>query len=100
LDTFTTLGARPFAERCQRELAACGVSRAPAAVTGGQPLTPQELAVARLVAEGLTNRQVASELVVSVKTVEFHLGRVFAKLGLRTRAQLAAYVARHGLRQD
>jgi DNA-binding NarL/FixJ family response regulator len=43
---------------------------------------------------------VAAELVVSVKTVEFHLGRVFAKLGLRTRAQLAAHVGRHGLDQN
>jgi len=53
-------------------------------------LTPQELSIARLVASGRTNRQVAAELVVSVKTVEYHLAYVYGKLGLRSRHQLAA----------
>lgn len=57
-------------------------------------LTPQESAVAQLVADGMTNRQIATELVVSVKTVEYHLGHVFAKLGVQSRAQLAARLAR------
>ncbi|MDV9175114.1 helix-turn-helix transcriptional regulator, partial [Streptomyces sp. W16] len=56
-------------------------------------LTPQELAVARLVASGLTNRQVARELVISVKTVEYHLGRIFPKLGVDSRTRLAARLA-------
>lgn len=95
LDTFTTLGAEPFTVRCRRELLACGATRVAAASTSpGTHLTPQEAAVTRLVADGLTNREVAAELVVSVKTVEFHLGRVFAKLGVRSRSQLAAQVAR------
>jgi DNA-binding CsgD family transcriptional regulator len=93
LDTFVELGADPFADRCRRELLACGVTRIGARTPRGAALTPQEAAVARLVAEGLTNRQVAAELVVSVKTVEFHLGKVFSKLGVRTRSQLAAQVA-------
>ena len=51
-------------------------------------LTPGEQAVARLVATGRTNRQAAAELYVSVKTVEYHLGNIFAKLGIRSRKDL------------
>ena len=51
-------------------------------------LTPQEVSVARLVATGRTNRQVADELVVSVKTVEYHLGNLYGKLGIRSRQEL------------
>ena len=51
-------------------------------------LTPAEQAVARLVATGRTNRQTAAELYVSVKTIEFHLGHIFAKLGIRSRQDL------------
>ena len=51
-------------------------------------LTPAEQAVARLVATGRTNRQTAAELYVSVKTVEFHLGHIFDKLGIRSRKDL------------
>ncbi len=91
-ETFTALRARPFAARVDREVVACGGSRR----RGCTGLTPQETAVAGLVAAGLTNKQIAAELVVSVKTVEYHLGHVFAKLGMRSRAQLAAYLARGG----
>ncbi|MGW0199471.1 response regulator transcription factor, partial [Nonomuraea sp. NPDC003201] len=51
-------------------------------------LTPQEQAVARLVATGMTNRQVARELVLSVKTIEYHLGNAYAKLGVSSRVAL------------
>lgn len=51
-------------------------------------MTPQEAAVARLVAQGLSNRDVAEQLVVTVKTVEFHLGNLYRKLGVRSRTQL------------
>jgi DNA-binding NarL/FixJ family response regulator len=56
-------------------------------------LTAQELAVAQLVARGLSNRQVASELFVSVKTVQFHLTRIYSKLRIRSRVELAATYA-------
>lgn len=94
-DLLVPLEAKPDLERCDRELAACGLR--PAA-RREQPsdlavLTPQERAVARLVASGLTNRQVARELVISVKTVEYHLGRIFPKLGVDSRTRLAARLA-------
>ncbi|MEV6484063.1 AAA family ATPase [Streptomyces sp. NPDC051576] len=94
-DLLVRLDAKPDLERCERELAACGLRPA----TGERPtpdtavLTPQELAVARLVASGLTNRQVARELVISVKTVEYHLGRIFPKLGVDSRTRLATRLA-------
>jgi DNA-binding CsgD family transcriptional regulator len=87
-DAFARLGAVPFVERMEPELAACGLGPAIRAVRGPSDLTPQELAVARLVVRGLTNREVATELIVSVKTVEYHLANVFAKLGVRSRREL------------
>jgi DNA-binding NarL/FixJ family response regulator len=56
-------------------------------------LTPQELVVAHLVADGLSNRELASHLFVSIKTVEFHIHNIYAKLGIRSRVQLTNYVA-------
>jgi DNA-binding NarL/FixJ family response regulator len=56
-------------------------------------LTSAELALARLVAEGRSNRQAAAELVVSVKIIEHHLGRIYQKLDINSRTQLAAKVS-------
>ncbi|HEY3261173.1 MAG TPA: AAA family ATPase [Pseudonocardiaceae bacterium] len=89
-DRFSMLRARPYQERCERELVACGLSPAERRTFDPTRLTAQELAVARLVAEGLSNRQVAAELFVSIKTVQFHLTHVYAKLGIGSRAELAA----------
>jgi DNA-binding CsgD family transcriptional regulator len=55
-------------------------------------LTAQELAVARLVAAGMSNRQVATELFISIKTVQFHLTHIYSKLRLGSRTELAAYL--------
>jgi DNA-binding CsgD family transcriptional regulator len=84
------LGAVPYLERCDRELAACGLE--PRRKTGHvQPLlTPQELTVAHLVTQGATNREAAAELVLSVKAVEYHLSNIYRKLGIRSRTELAA----------
>ncbi|WP_131745068.1 LuxR family transcriptional regulator [Frankia sp. Cppng1_Ct_nod] len=85
------LGAKPYLIRCDRELAACG--RAPARRREPQPvesLTPQEQTVTSLVCSGMSNREIAAELVLSVKTIEYHLGNIYAKLGVRSRTQLAA----------
>jgi ATP/maltotriose-dependent transcriptional regulator MalT len=92
--TLAQLGARPYLERCERELATCGRT-SPARRLDPIGLTTQERAVARLAASGLTNRQVAQELAISVKTVEYHLGHVYAKLQVTSRTQLA-----HRLDQD
>ena len=62
-------------------------------------LTPAEQAVARLVAAGRSNRQAAAELYVSVKTVEFHLGHIFGKLGIRSRKDLMARIGAHPSRR-
>jgi DNA-binding CsgD family transcriptional regulator len=92
---FQALAASPYLERCERELAGCGRNPVQRRDSGGTSLTPQELAVARLVADGLTNRQMARELVVSVKTIEYHLSKVYSKLGVRSRAQLTARLLTH-----
>jgi DNA-binding CsgD family transcriptional regulator len=84
------LRARPFVERCEQELAACGLAPAKRSAFDPSRLTAQELAVARLVAVGMSNRQVASELFISIKTVQFHLTHIYAKLGVGSRAELAA----------
>jgi len=89
LRTFSNLGAQPFAIRTEQELDRCGL-RSQTCQTGPQAyLTPQELLVARLVVSGQLNREVAEELVVSVKTVEYHLRNTYNKLGIRSRRQLA-----------
>jgi DNA-binding CsgD family transcriptional regulator len=91
LDAFAALGAVPYAERAEAELAVCGLT--PRRRDAGLPLlSPREHAVARLVAEGLTNREIAERLFVSAKTVEYHLANAFTKLGVRGRAHLAARV--------
>jgi DNA-binding CsgD family transcriptional regulator len=83
------LGAAPAVLRCDEELAACGLTPGRAADRAPGALTPRELRVARLAASGMSNPQVAAELIVSLNTVEFHLRNVYAKLGIRSRAALA-----------
>lgn len=88
-DLYRALGARTYVERCDRELKAGGLHTARSA-QGLAQLTPQEQAVARLVASGATNGRTASELYISVKTVQYHLTHVYSKLGVRSRSELAA----------
>jgi DNA-binding CsgD family transcriptional regulator len=90
---FSGFGADPFVQACATELAALQVTAAtgsPAALLG---LSRSELAVARLAATGLTNREVASQLYVSVKTVEYHLRNTYIKLDITSRRALAALLA-------
>ncbi|MDT5094406.1 MAG: hypothetical protein QOH60_3769, partial [Mycobacterium sp.] len=63
--------------------------------SGWESLTPAERDVVKLVAEGLTNKEVAAQLFISPRTVQSHLAHVFAKLGVSTRTQLAQTAARH-----
>jgi ATP/maltotriose-dependent transcriptional regulator MalT len=86
--TLTSLNAGPDLGRTEQELAACGVAFT-RPTTRQFDLTVQELAVARLVAAGMTNRQAARELAISVKTVEYHLGRIYSKLNVASRVELA-----------
>jgi len=84
------MGARLWAERARAELERVG---------GRQPhsraeLTPSERRVAELAAEGLPNKEVAATLFVSVHTVEVHLSKAYAKLGVHSRTQLARQLAR------
>jgi DNA-binding CsgD family transcriptional regulator len=90
LATFESLGATPWAERALQELRATGVTaRARHDPTLTDQLTPQELRVALMVADGATIREAAGQLFLSPKTIEAHLTRVYRKLDVHNRAQLA-----------
>ena len=93
LDAFEGVGAVLWAERARNELRASGARARRRTPDTRDDLTPQERRVAALVAEGLTNREVAARLFLSPKTIETHLGNVYRKLGVRSRTQLARVVA-------
>ncbi|MFB4307279.1 LuxR C-terminal-related transcriptional regulator [Actinomadura sp. GTD37] len=92
-ETFGALGARPWADRAHAELRASGETRRRRSDTVDQ-LTPQELQVARLVAEGLTNREIAGRLFLSPRTISTHLYRIYPKVGVASRTELASLMAR------
>jgi DNA-binding CsgD family transcriptional regulator len=86
---FAMMGMSAFAGRAARELRTAGeTSRRPADSRKDSQLTPQEAHVARLAAEGLSNQEIATRLFISRHTVQYHLRKVFAKLGISSRAQL------------
>jgi len=89
---FEQLGAQPWILRTRRELQATGARLGPSPERPVQRLTPQELQVAIIAATGATNREIAASLFLSPKTVDFHLGKVYRKLEVRSRSQLAAYI--------
>ena len=89
---FSDLGADPYVQACAAELATLQVAAAEASPAALLGLSRAELAVARLVATGLTNREVAAELYVSVKTVEYHLRNSFIKLDISSRRELSALI--------
>jgi DNA-binding NarL/FixJ family response regulator len=91
------LGAEPLRREAAAALRVVGgraAERTVRAVGGGDGLTPRQLEIAQLVARGRSNREIAAALFLSEKTVENHLARAFAKLGVNSRAALAAAVAR------
>jgi DNA-binding CsgD family transcriptional regulator len=88
LGTFDDLGAAPWAERARTELRASGESARKRDDSVVTTLTAQERQIARHVAQGLTNREVAAQLFLSPRTVDFHLRNVFAKTGISSRGEL------------
>ncbi|MGH3838862.1 MAG: response regulator transcription factor, partial [Pseudonocardiaceae bacterium] len=94
LDFYLRTGAQRAASRVEAALRALGVrrrraGRVPRPSMGWESLTDSELGVARLAAEGLTNRQIGDRLFISRRTVGTHLAHIFQKLGINTRTQLA-----------
>lgn len=91
LSTFEAMGACGRVAQTAAELRASGERAGTGARSAGGPLTPQELQIARLAAQGLTNRQIAQRLSLAPRTVGSHLYRMFPKLGITSRTQLAAH---------
>ena len=89
-EAFSGFGAEAFAERARRELLATGETARPRTEVSRDQLTPQELQIARLAATRLTNPEIASQLFLSHRTVEYHLHKVFGKLGIGSRKELEA----------
>ena len=83
------MGADAFARRAERELLAAGGRAGKRTVDTLAQLTPQETQIARLAANGHTNREIAAQLFISPSTVEYHLRKAFRKLDVKSRTQLA-----------
>jgi DNA-binding CsgD family transcriptional regulator len=96
LETFERLGADPWTERARAELAASGETARRRDPYAAEQLTAQELQVALVVAQGATNKEAGASLFLSPKTIESHLGRVYRKLNVRSRTELAHLLAREG----
>jgi DNA-binding CsgD family transcriptional regulator len=92
-ETFERLGCEPLAARARGELRATGETMASTRSHSLASLTPQELAISRLVGEGASNRDAASVLYISPRTVEYHLHKIFTKLSVGSRTELAHLVA-------
>jgi DNA-binding CsgD family transcriptional regulator len=87
-EMFAAMGAEAFAERARRERVATGEKVRKRDVTTQDELTPQEAHIARLARDGRSNAEIGAELFLSVRTVEWHLRKVFIKLGVRSRKDL------------
>jgi DNA-binding CsgD family transcriptional regulator/tetratricopeptide (TPR) repeat protein len=98
-DMFVTIGMDAFAERARRELMATGEKVRRRSPETRDELTPQEEQVARLARDGLSNPEIGAQLFISAKTVEWHLGKVFTKLGVRSRRQLRTVLPTESGRQ-
>jgi len=89
VDRFDQLGLTPWAERARAELRASGETARRRDPSTRDQLTPQELHIAGLAAAGLTNPEIGAQLFLSPRTIDYHLRKVFTKLGISSRAELA-----------
>jgi DNA-binding CsgD family transcriptional regulator len=89
-ESFSRFGSEAFSERARRELQATGESARKRSVETRDDLTPQEAQIAQLARDGLSNPDIGAQLFISPRTVQYHLGKVFAKLGITSRNQLGS----------
>jgi DNA-binding CsgD family transcriptional regulator/tetratricopeptide (TPR) repeat protein len=95
-DMLTAIGMEAFTERARRELVATGETVRKRSAAARDELTPQEEQIARLARDGLSNPEIGGQLFISARTVEWHLRKVFTKLGIRSRRQLRAALMQPG----
>jgi DNA-binding NarL/FixJ family response regulator len=91
-EMFTDMGMEAFSERARRELAATGEKVRRKTMERLHDLTSQETQIAKLAREGMTNQEIGFQLYLSARTVEWHLAKVFSKLGITSRRQLHSAV--------
>jgi DNA-binding NarL/FixJ family response regulator len=89
-ETFARTGAEAFAERARRELLATGETVRKRTAETRDELTSQEAQIALLARDGQTNTEIGTQLFISARTVEYHLAKVFGKLGIHSRRELRA----------
>jgi DNA-binding CsgD family transcriptional regulator len=87
-EAFDALGVIPWSERARQQLRATGEKSRPRSPEARDQLTPQELQIVQMAAEGLTNREIGQKLYLSPRTIGSHLYRVFPKLGIASRTEL------------
>ncbi|MDQ3660425.1 MAG: LuxR C-terminal-related transcriptional regulator [Actinomycetota bacterium] len=95
-EVFERLGALPWADKARDELRALGAATRRRTTPAARTLTAQEVRVAQIVGQGATNKEAAAQLFLSPKTIEVHLGHIYAKLGVRSRTELAALILGSG----
>ena len=95
-DMLDAIGMKAFAERARRELIATGEKVPKRTVEAHDRLTPQEEQIARLARDGRTNMEIGTQLFLSARTVEWHLHKIFTKLGIGSRQQLHLALAQRG----
>jgi ATP/maltotriose-dependent transcriptional regulator MalT len=93
-ETFSAMGIDGFAERTRRELLATGETARRRTVETRDDLTAQEAQIARLARDGLSNPEIGAQLFISSRTVEWHLRKVFTRLGISSRRQLRGVLLR------
>ena len=93
---FAAIGMEAFAERARRELIATGETVRKRGAETVNTLTAQETLIARLARDGLTNPEIGTRLFLSARTVQYHLRKIFTKLGITSRGELPAALARLG----